>query len=452
MKNMTLEKIAEITDGQLIYPSGYNNVPIEIQGVVTDNRKIEKDFLFVPIKGARVDGHDFINGIYALGAAASLSEVTLNDPVGPYILVKSSLLALKQIAAYYRTTLNIPIIGVIGSVGKTSTKEMLSCVLSTKFSILKTEGNLNNEIGLPLTICRINSSHEAAVVEMGISEFGEMDRLGQIAKPDYIVFTNVGTCHLENLIDRDGILKAKSEVFSHMSSNGVAILNGDDDKLLIADTQGIRKIYFGFDNQEYWASDIFANDISSTHALIHTKHFDLEVNIPLPGKHNVYNALAATALGVELGLSKEEIKKGLETAKTISGRNNIIHRNGITIIDDCYNANPVSMKSSIDVLNIANGRKIAVLGDMGELGADEAALHASIGQYINSKNIDYIYACGELSKNLINSLNEDYKKKAFYYSKLDDLIKDLKSNIKANDTVLVKASHFMGFSKIIEQL
>lgn len=454
MKNMTLEKIAQVTNGKLFLPEGFEgNGKKEIAGAVNDNRKIEKDFLFIPMVGARVDGHDFIPGAFADGALASLSERKLDNPAGPYILVEDTKLALKQIATAYRMQLNIPVIGVIGSVGKTSTKEMITSVLSTKFKVLKTEGNFNNEIGLPLTICRIKDEHEIAVVEMGISDFGEMHRLGDIAKPNIVVMTNIGQCHLEFLKNRDGILKAKTEVFEHMPADGLVILNGDDDKLINADTLGLRKIFYGLNGEEVNATEVVPVGLEETSAVITAFGESFQATIPLPGKHNVMNALAATAVARQLGLTNEEIAAGLGRAETISGRNNLIKIRDITIIDDCYNANPVSMKASIEVLGKAAGRSIAVLGDMGELGDDERALHYEIGDALEENHIGYVFTVGELSEEINKSLsNTNSSCMAHHYSTVDAMLEDLLPIVRGGDTILVKASHFMNFSQVVEAL
>lgn len=454
MRNMTLAKIAEVTNGKLFLPEGFEELKDkEIAGAINDNRKVEKDFLFIPMVGARVDGHDFIEDVFSKGALATLSERPLDNPAGPYIQVDDTKLALKQIATAYRMELSIPVIGVIGSVGKTSTKEMITSVLETKFSVLKTEGNFNNEIGLPLTICRIRDEHEVAVVEMGISDFGEMHRLGDIAKPNIVVMTNIGQCHLEFLKNRDGILKAKTEVFEHMPADGLVILNGDDDKLINADVRGLRKIFYGMNGQEVSASQVEPKGLTATEATITVDGVSFEVQIPLPGQHNVMNALAATAVGKQLGLTIAEISKGLSKAETIAGRNNIITVRDVTIIDDCYNANPVSMKASIEVLGKAPGRSIAVLGDMGELGDDERELHYEIGQALEDNHIGYVFTVGELSEEINNSLSQHNSScMAHHYSSVDAMLEDLIPIIRGGDTILVKASHFMNFSKVVDTI
>ena len=229
MKNMTLERITEVCGG--VYYGSEADKKKEIAGAVIDSRQVESGYLFIAVKGEKVDGHQFIPQVFEKGALAVLSEQELSEPAGPYIRVESTLGAMKKLAAYYRRSLDIKVVGITGSVGKTSTKEMIASVLSQKYNVLKTEGNFNNEIGLPLTIFKIREQHEVAVLEMGISEFGEMHRLAEMAYPDICVITNIGLCHLENLLTRDGILKAKTESFEHLTPEGTAVLNGDDDKL-----------------------------------------------------------------------------------------------------------------------------------------------------------------------------------------------------------------------------
>ena len=458
MKNMTLANIATACGGT--YYGTEADKEREIAGAVIDNRQIEKDYLFIAIKGARVDGHSFIPSAFEAGALAVLSEHELENPAGPYILVESCETALKKIAAFYRQSLDIKVVGITGSVGKTSTKEMIASVLSQKYNVHKTAGNFNNEIGLPLTILKIRQEHEVAVLEMGISDFGEMHRLAEIANPDICVITNIGLCHLENLIDRDGILRAKTECFAHMKPNGVAVLNGDDDKLCTqTEINGRKAVFYGIAadsdvlDKEIYASDVEAIGLTGTKAVIHVQEETFEAEIPIAGEHNVYNALAAVGVAKELGLTVVEMKCGIEAVQTIGGRSNLIHRNGITIIDDCYNANPVSMKASIDVLSKAEGRKIAVLGDMGELGAEERKLHFSVGEHFAQKKIDMLFCAGELSMEIVSGVvlvSPDTQ--VHYFGTKEALIQELKSVCKEGDTILVKASHFMNYQDIVKEL
>lgn len=468
MKNMTLENIARVSGGT--YIGAEDKKQCEISGAVIDSRLVEQDFLFIPIKGARVDGHDFIPSVFEKGALAVLSERELENPAGPYILVDSTECAMKKIARFYRQSLDVKVVGITGSVGKTSTKEMIAAVLGQKYRVLKTEGNLNNEIGLPLTIFKIRKEHEVAVLEMGISEFGEMDRLAQMAVPDVCVITNIGLCHLENLITRDGILKAKTESFAHLAPDGIAVLNGDDDKLSEKkEVNGKPTVFYGIEKsartytdeqgekllaeKEIYATDVKAAGLTGTHAVIHVGEESFAVEIPIAGEHNVYNALAAVCVARQLGLTVEEMKRGIESVQTIGGRSNLIEKDGISIIDDCYNANPVSVKASIDVLSVAKGRKIAVLGDMGELGANERELHAMVGSHFAGKQIDALFCTGELSTEIAKEVRACSPATEVYEMQdKEALVKELLAYRRCGDTILVKASHFMGFAEIVKSL
>lgn len=461
MKNMTLENIEKACGGRYIGTEAEKKT--EVLGVVIDSRQVESGYLFVAIPGEKVDGHKFIPDVFAKGAAAVLSEQQLEDPAGPYILVESTTKALRDLTEYYRKSLDIKVVGITGSVGKTSTKEMIASVLSEKYRVLKTEGNYNNEIGLPLTIFKIRAEHEVAVLEMGISEFGEMHRLATMANPDICVITNIGLCHLENLKTRDGILKAKTESFAHLKKDGIAILNGDDDKLSTIRQVGDKEpVFYGMEEKMEYREDakksVYATGVENLglygmQARIHTPEGERDVRIPIPGEHNVYNALAATAVGLSLGLSLDQISSGILKAKTIGGRTNLLNTGSMTVIDDCYNANPVSMKASIDVLATAEGRKIAVLGDMGELGENEKKLHYEVGEYLAKKEIDVLFCAGELSEEIAKAAQKESKTCEVYYFKTRDaLLEQLLPFLKKGDTVLVKASHFMEYPKIVKAL
>lgn len=454
MKNMTLANIAECCNGT--YFGDSEKKDMEVTGIAIDSRKVKKGGLFIPIKGERVDGHSFIPAVMEAGALACLSEKKLEEPPeGPYILVESTPAAMKKIAAFYRQSLGIKVVGITGSVGKTSTKEMIASVLKEKFKVHKTAGNFNNEIGLPLTIFDITEEHEVAVLEMGISDFGEMHRLAEIANPDICVITNIGLCHLENLGSRDGILKAKTEVFDHLRGEGIVILNGDDDKLsTIESVNGKKPVFYGKDKGDAFASEITSLGMEGIRMVLHLQKESREVTIPIAGEHNVYNALAAACVGNACGMDIDAICRGIAAVETISGRSHLIQKNGVTVIDDCYNANPVSMQSSIDVLSQAQGRKIAVLGDMGELGESEKALHAEVGRYAAEKQIDKLYCAGELSKEMAKAAENvpESCTEVHYFSTKEELLEALEKDIKKGDTLLVKASHFMQFPKIVEAL
>lgn len=453
MKHMTLQNIIAACHG--IWHGDDQLLSQEISGVAIDSRKIEKDFLFVPIRGERVDGHSFIPQVMEKGALVTLSEVDLGNVNFPYIKVDSSEMALKEIAAFYRNALDIKVVGITGSVGKTSTKETIASVLSQKYKVLKTEGNFNNEIGLPLTIFNIREEHQIAVLEMGIDRFGEMHRLAAVSQPDICVITNIGLAHLEHLGSRDGILKAKTEVFDHLKPNASVILNGDDDKLItVSSVQGKAPVFFGLsDSNNAYADNINNLGLRGTKCLLHLPIGDVEVHIPVPGSHMIYNALAGACAGISLGLTLEEIKAGIETMKTISGRLNLIDTGSLLIIDDCYNANPISMKGSLDVLSTADGRTVAIMGDMFELGENELELHYNTGAYAAEKEIDVICCIGQLSKEAFRGASAVAKNSAvLHFETRDEFLEKIYNVIKKNDTILVKASHGMAFTEVVDTL
>lgn len=457
MKNMTLKNIAGACRGQLVCEEGQEQ--LEIKGAVLDSRLVEEGYLFFATKGERVDGHSFIAQVAEKKAACVVCEKVPENMDIPYILVEDSFLALKQVATFYRENLTIPIVGITGSVGKTSTKEIISSVLSTRYNVLKTEGNFNNEVGLPLTILRIRDEHKVAIVEMGINHFGEMHRLSEIAKPDICVITNIGQCHLEFLGSREGILKAKSEIFDFMNPEGYVCINGDDDMLsTIKEVHGHKPISYGMTmKSDVYVTSSESNGIFGSKATIYLNDETFDVEIPLPGEHMVMNALAATCVGDLLGLKTEEIAEGIKNVKAVGGRSNLISLENRTILDDCYNANPVSMKAAIDLLKQAKTRKVAVLGDMFELGEGQEAMHGEIGTYAVEKGIDVLVCVGELSKNMydaaIKAQNDSDSDIIVYYMKdTQEVMDKIEEYLEKDDAILVKASHGMGFAKVVEAL
>lgn len=453
MKNMSLICMANACGG--IYYGEEGKKDIEVSSITTDSRKVEAGCLFAAIKGERVDGHSFIPSVFEKGALCVLSEQKLENPKGPYILVESTLRAIKALAKYYRKQLDIKVVGITGSVGKTSTKEMIASVLSEKYQVLKTLGNFNNELGLPLTIFRLREEHEIAVLEMGISDFGEMHRLSEIACPDVCVITNIGQCHLEYLHDRDGILRAKSEIFDFIAEDGKIILNGDDDKLsTLKNVKGITPTFFGIEKkQELYADDLENLGLKGIRCRIHVKDQSFAVDIPIPGYHMVQNALAATGVGLALGLSLEQIHDGIEKLEAISGRFHLIETERYTIIDDCYNANPVSMKASLTALQDGLYRKVAIVGDMGELGENEVQMHREVGRYAADLKIDLFLCVGELCHHIAEGIREKNPDKEIKeFATREELLSQLPGILKEKDTILVKASHFMKFDEIVSYL
>ncbi len=456
MKNMTLEQIASAINGKLYC---HKKLGGNAKGVVMDNRLVEKGFIFAAICGNRVDGHTFVNDSFDRGALGVIVEKE-GDYKGPYILVDSTEDALRDLATYYRNQLTIPIVGVVGSVGKTSTKEMIASVLSEKYSVLKTKGNYNNDLGVPLTILSITEEHEAAVVEMGVSDFGEMTILGKIARPDIVVFTNIGQCHLENFKTRDGILKAKTEVLKYLNSNATIVVNIDDDKLSTIDNSIIPRdakivTYSCKDGKGamYQAYDIESLGLNGMKARI-KGDINLDITIPLPGEHNVSNAVSAVAVADTLEEPIDSIVKGVQNVATIAGRTNFIEVNGITIIDDCYNANPASVRAGLGVLGMATGRKIAILGDMGELGEDELNLHRDLYKSILDNKVDAVFTVGELSKSIVDALEgKGVEANAFTgENSKEELLDYVIPKLNKGDTILVKASHFMNFTFIVNKI
>ncbi|MDO4648541.1 MAG: UDP-N-acetylmuramoyl-tripeptide--D-alanyl-D-alanine ligase [Eubacteriales bacterium] len=453
MKNLTLENIAKVCGG--VYHGDEAAFHQEVMSITTDSRKAEEGCLFVPIVGERADGHRFIPQVREAGAFATLSERELPGETLPYIQVESSLQAVKDIAAFYLEQLKIPVVGITGSVGKTSTKEVIASVLSEKYRTLKTQGNFNNELGLPLTVFRLRDEDEIAVLEMGISDFGEMTRLSAIAKPDTGVITNIGTCHLENLGDRDGVFKAKTEMFANLRPNGHIVLNGDDDKLCRAtEVNGTVPVFFGLDSdKDVYATEIESLGLKGMKCVIHLGEEAFSVKIPMPGKHMIYNALAAAAVGRIYGLNVEEIRRGIEKLEPISGRFRMIETDKLLIVDDCYNANPMSMKASLDVLRDGAGRRVAILGDMGELGENEIALHREVGLHAGNCGIDVCICVGELCRHMAEAAKEaNPTLHVIYEESREELLRHLPEYVQDGDTILVKASHFMKFEEVVEAL
>ena len=452
MKNLTLRNITRACQGT--YHGDESLLDREVAGVTIDSRKVEKDFLFVAINGERFNAHQFIPDTIEKGALCVVSHEDLGDTDYPYILVEATGQALLDIAKLYRDSFDVKVVGITGSVGKTSTKEMIASVLAQKYNVHKTQGNFNNECGLPLTIFEMNEEHQVSVLEMGINHFGEMRKLSTVASPDICVITNIGVAHLEFLKTREGIMQEKTQMFQDMKPGGSVVLNGDDPLLsTIGPVKGSDPIFYGLDQDKnvVYATDVEPLGLKGTSCTIHLPEGSFSCVVPIPGIHMVSNALAGSAVGSKLGLTTEEIKRGIECLPSIPGRNHIIQTDRLILLDDCYNANPVSMKASLDVLNMGIGRKVAVLGDMGELGPDYAALHRSVGEYAAEIGIDLVCAIGPMSKEIAEGAASDGTKALWFETKADFLAQT-KDILKAGDNVLIKASHGMEFPEIVEAL
>lgn len=454
MQSISIKEILEVTQGTLL--CGDSNQ--DILHVSTSSRNIKEKSLFIPIKGEKLDGHDFIRDAFENGAIATLTEKPDFDiKYGVFIKVNDTRESLQKLAAYYRRRFkNIDIIGITGSVGKTTTKEMVASALSLGLDVMKTEGNYNSQIGLPLTMFKISDNNDVGIIEMGMSEFGEMARLASIALPNKAVITNIGISHIENLKTQENILSEKLHIIDSFDENGVLFLNGDDEHLkTLKGKVNAKVVYFGTqENCDYIAKDIDSNGDSTTFKLVYPDGADT-IRIPTLGIHNVYNALAAIAVAISENLSIEQIKSGLLTYSGIAMRQQIHKINGITIIDDSYNASPDSMKSAINVLTEmkSEGRNIAVLADMLELGEKSEEEHFKLGQYVAYNNVDVVIAVGNQAKSLVDgvmSVPNNLIAKSFDSN--EDAIQYLLPVLSKNDKVLVKGSRGMHTEEIVNSV
>ncbi len=455
MKYLTPNTMAAACGG--IFYGDPKIADMEICDVITDSRRIVKDCLFVPLVGERFDGHDFIDPVMEAGAMLVLTRKPETKDKYPCILVDDTKEALGRIAHYYLSRIGAKVVSVTGSVGKTSTKETIAAVLSTTYRTRKTPGNFNNDIGLPLTIFTLEEGDEMAVLEMGINHFGEMDALGRIANPDIAVITNIGECHLEFLQDRDGVFRAKTEIFSHLKPGADVILNGDDDKLrAVRSVNGVSPVFYGIDSPcAVYATDIRPFGMDAIECVIHVGAAEaFPVRIPYPGTHMVMNALAAAAVGTAAGVTPENIRRGIESLVLPDGRfHRIETRYGFTVIDDCYNANPVSMKASLSVLAGAEGRRCAILGDMGELGEGEEEFHREVGAAAAEAGPELVIMVGPKCRAMYEAYQEKAPgSEALWFPDTASAIPEIRKYLRAGDTVLVKASHSMGFDKIVADL
>lgn len=448
MEELSLKCILHAVDGILI---NHEREDIIIRGVSTDSRKIKAGDVFIALKGINMDGHEYVDKAYKSGAVIAIVSRKVNCDI-PQIIVEDTFVALKKLAASYRKLFDIPVIGVTGSTGKTSTKEIIAAVLQQDFNIHKTMMNYNNEIGLPMTIFELNSNNEISILEMGMNNLGEIKRLSEIAKPSIGVITNIGTAHIENLGSRENILKAKMEITSYFDENSILIINGDDEYLsrLIKDKFDIIKVsrnnkgnYNAFDIVSYGELGvefkcIYRNEI-----------FKFKINVP--GQHNIYNALCAIAIGDIFNMNIKEIQAGLENYKPVGQRMNIINMNeDIKILNDCYNANPDSMKAALDVLSAyEKRRKIAILGDMFELGDFSEDAHKQVGNYLKDK-CDLLIAVGDDAIYIFNEAKKNIE--SHYFESKDEASSYISSIIKAGDVVLIKASRGMKMEDITNYL
>lgn len=447
MQKMTVNEAAKAMNGTASGDGVFSSVCI-------DSRAIEDGCLFFAIKGDNFDGHAFVRAALSSGAAAAVCSSPVDGAGGPVIMVEDTRKALMALAAYYRSKFSIPVVGLTGSVGKTTTKDMVAAVLSTRFRTLATEGNFNNEIGLPRMCFKLDDSIQAAVLEMGMSDFGEISRLTQVARPTVGLITNIGVSHIEKLLSREGILKAKMEILDGMDKDSKLILNGDDDMLSTVVPAHIgRVITYGVDNEnvDCRAVDIEQGEDSIRFKLCY-KGRTYPVELPVIGRHNVYNACAAFLCGSVLGISPADAVDGLKNYSPDQRRQKIVHKKEITFIEDCYNASPDSVRAALAVLAAlpCEGKRIAVLGDMLELGDYARTAHSQCGAAVAEYGIDTLLAYGKNALYYIEGAGE--KVHSRLYSEKDQLAQELAELLEPGDAVLFKASRGMKLEECIEAL
>ena len=457
MEPMTIREILEAVDGKLL--GEFSDLDLTVKHVFTDSRNPDPGALFIPLVGERFDGHAFLNEALEGGAAGCFTQRERESylPGKFYIKVGSTQKALRDLARHYKQKFRIPFVAVTGSVGKTTTKDMVAAVLGERFKVLKTEGNFNNEVGLPLTLLRLNSNHEICVVEMGMNHFGEIEYLSSIVEPDVAVITNIGDSHIENLGSRENILKAKCEIFSHMDpKKGYVILNGDDPLLEpLRASLPFQSVLVGTaEGLDYRATGVESDGEKSVRCHVRTPRSGFDVEIPALGNHMLYPTLTAAAVAEHFGMTGGEIARGVLRFAPTKMRMNILKRgDGITIINDAYNANPQSMRAAVEVLSKSGGDyKIAVLGDMFELGPFAPTLHAGVGAYLGKAGIDCLVAVGELARHIYDAAKDAMVPQVYWCETKEEAKPILAELVKPNSTILVKASRGMAFEELVDDL
>ncbi len=433
-----------VMDGQYIGPESLRGMLITSH--VLDNREAVSGSMFYCIRGENNDGHKYASSALDAGAVCCVAEQPLERE--PYILVPSVRDALQKLASWYRSYVKIPVVAVVGSIGKTTAKEMIAAVLSQRFFVHKTPKNLNSQLGVPITVLGIQQEHSAAVIEIGISEFGQMDTLGHVVKPDITVFTAVAPCHLEFLGDLDGVLLAKSEIFPHTAD--WLVLSGDDERLASLSPRE-HTVHFGLsDTCDYRAEKIESLGFAGTRFDIRTPDGRIPGAVHSYGGHLPFAAAGAAAVGSILGMTPEEISPGFAQFIPTKGRANVLKAGPITVIDDCYNSSPATVHQALRALSVQPGRRIAILGDMKELGTASSELHREVGRLSSTLPIKLI-CCGKESKEIYFGASESGAD-AVWYPNLDSLLTAIPSFVFPDDVILVKASHSMSFGRVVEAL
>ena len=452
MQSMTLTEIVSAVKGVWWNPG--DQIPT-VSAVSTDSRKITPGCLFLPWVGEKFDGHQFIDAALDAGAAGCLCA-KLPQNIRPdkfYIKVADTRLALRDLASAYRDRFPIPFVQITGSVGKTTTKEMIAAVLGAKLDVLKTPENFNNDIGTPLTLLGLAPEHQAAVIETGMNHFGEIEYLGAMVRPDIAVISNIGDAHIEYLGSREGILKAKCEIFTHLKENGLAVLNGDD-ALLDTVTLPQRIVRCGqSEHCQVRIHDIVDHGVDGITCTVTTPKGTYPLNIPAPGEHMAYSASMAVAVGEELGLSREEIIQGVAAYEPTGSRMRIVRMpEGRVLLDDCYNANPQSVTAALEVLGRTDcERRVAVLGDMGELGDLTDQAHFNAGALAAMLGIDFVIAIGSKAARIADGAAMSGGDVVHFATK-EAALQTVKEQLQPHTSMLIKASHAMRFDSLVEEL
>ena len=452
MQPMTVQEIASAVGGVWWNP---REGVAPVTAVCTDSRKLTASSLFIPWVGEKFDGHDFIGAALDAGAAGCLCAKLPVDLRADkfYIKVADTRLALKALATHYRDKFNIPFVQITGSVGKTTTKEMIAAVLGAKYRVLKTPENFNNDIGTPLTLLGLEPEHQAAVIETGMNHFGEIEYLGEMVKPDIAVISNIGDAHIEYLGSREGILKAKSEVFRHLKPDGIAVLNGDDALLNSLDLPFTTVRCGQSEHCDVRVVDIADHGVAGITCTVKTAKGTYELSIPAPGEHMVYSASMAVAIAEALGLSHEEIVRGVAAYEPSGSRMRVIHLpGGRFLLDDCYNANPQSVTAALEILAKTEcERKVAVLGDMGELGNLTDQAHYNMGALAAMLGIDFVVAIGAKASRIADGTAQSGGS-VLHFATREEAMPELHAQFGPGTAMLVKASHAMHFGAIVEEL
>lgn len=452
MENMTVREILFATGGRLL--CGSENTALE--HISIDSRNMKGNDLFVPIVGEKVDAHRFIGQAFDNGAAAALtSEHDSMDSPNPWIRVEDTKKALQAVGSYYRDRLKLPLVGITGSVGKTTTREMAACALSARFAVYKTPGNHNSQVGVPITISEISGEDEIGVIELGMSEPGELTVIARIAKIQMAVITNIGVTHIEQLGSRENIYKEKLTIQDGLREGGILFLNGDDEFLKNTRAkEGCRTIYYGTgENCDYRAMDVHLEDGFPAFTAVHGQQ-RVPLRLAVMGSHNVLNAMVSLAIASECKIPMEAAAKCLQEFTGFKNRQQIYRTGGMTVIDDTYNASPVSMKAGLEVLGSITKaeRRIAVLADMKELGERSPEFHYEIGEYIAEHPVDEVVTLGELAGEIARAVKEKAPGILVReFMEQGPLVAYLKTELKEGDCVLFKGSNSMKLGRVAEE-